>query len=363
MYIEFFMCCLTTAILQSYTVFANVQFKMFVQKKRRKKKINDIVNQTRWDSTSCVKEKQGATESVGSCRNRQMLSGGLFVSATPTAQYVTLYPDVVNHYGVEILIHQHRLRSSLYFCRNMATRGPAEDGGATNLHCQRWSSDERRKKKRKQRTEKQDRMLIYANAVTQIWKRLVPTVGSWTEAWSSHVALRAWGNLQPTDSTCTFLLLMFTAHWSLEITGIFFLCFVIAMGFFYLLFFVFLQWGSKSIWIWGHEDWTQFQSVSGIYRSYKTLSLALLESARVLLLFLCSVPLLSLSLSAQAGSHCGIIQNLKPFCYVNVLHSLNLRCTFVWNFNVLTFWLRIVRTQFTGNHHLLQQKDSYLRCY
>lgn len=178
MYIEFFMCCLTTAILQSYTVFANVQFKMFVQKKRRKKKINDIVNQTRWDSTSCVKEKQGATESVGSCRNRQMLSGGLFVSATPTAQYVTLYPDVVNHYGVEILIHQHRLRSSLYFCRNMATRGPAEDGGATNLHCQRWSSDERRKKKRKQRTEKQDRMLIYANAVTQIWKRLVPTVGS-----------------------------------------------------------------------------------------------------------------------------------------------------------------------------------------
>lgn len=28
------MCCLTTAILQSYTVFADVQFKMFVQKKK-----------------------------------------------------------------------------------------------------------------------------------------------------------------------------------------------------------------------------------------------------------------------------------------------------------------------------------------
>lgn len=36
-------------------------------------------------------------------------------------------------------------------------------------------------------------MLIYANAVTQIWKRLVPLVGSWTEAWSSRVAQRALG--------------------------------------------------------------------------------------------------------------------------------------------------------------------------
>lgn len=38
LYIDFFMCCLTTAILQSYTVFANVQFKMFVQKREREKK-------------------------------------------------------------------------------------------------------------------------------------------------------------------------------------------------------------------------------------------------------------------------------------------------------------------------------------
>lgn len=36
-------------------------------------------------------------------------------------------------------------------------------------------------------------MLIYANAVTQIWKRLLPLLGSWTEAWSSRVAPRAFG--------------------------------------------------------------------------------------------------------------------------------------------------------------------------
>lgn len=33
-------------------------------------------------------------------------------------------------------------------------------------------------KKTTERREKQDRMLIYANAVTQIWKRLVAPVGS-----------------------------------------------------------------------------------------------------------------------------------------------------------------------------------------
>lgn len=64
-----------------------------------------------------------------------------------------------------------------------AARGPAENSGVTNL---RWSSDELwggeeegiKQKKTTERTEKQDRMLIYANAVTQIWKRLVPLVGS-----------------------------------------------------------------------------------------------------------------------------------------------------------------------------------------
>lgn len=49
------------------------------------------------------------------------------------------------------MIHQHRLRSCLCVRRNMAARGPAENGGATNLHC--LSSDERQKKKRKNNTE------------------------------------------------------------------------------------------------------------------------------------------------------------------------------------------------------------------
>lgn len=213
-------------------------------------------------------------------------------------------------------------------------------------------------------------MLIYANAVTQIWKRLAPSVGSWTEARNSHVALRAWGNLQPTDSTCTFLLLMFTARSSLEITGIIFLCLCFVISTCSLFFH---NGGSKSSWIWDHERWTQFRSVTGftvVAKLHPWLSWRVPKYFFLLLCFyfvfffnffkfFCSVPLLS----AQAGSHCGIIHNFNPFCYVNVLHSLNLRCTFVWNFNVLTFWSRIVRTQFTGNHHLLRQKDSYLRCY
>lgn len=45
LYIESFMCCLTTAILQSYTVFANVQFEKSLSKKeeegKKKEKIND----------------------------------------------------------------------------------------------------------------------------------------------------------------------------------------------------------------------------------------------------------------------------------------------------------------------------------
>lgn len=72
--------------------------------KEEKKKINDIVNQTRWDSTSCVKEKQGAAESVGNRRNpASVVRRTLFISSTPTAQYVTLYPDMVNHYEIEKL--------------------------------------------------------------------------------------------------------------------------------------------------------------------------------------------------------------------------------------------------------------------
>lgn len=214
-------------------------------------------------------------------------------------------------------------------------------------------------------------MLIYANAVTQIWKRLAPSVGSWTEAWNSHVALRAWGNLQPTDSTCTFLLLMFTARSSLEITGIFFFCLCFVISTCSLFFFTMGEVNPVEFGIMNAEHnfglsrdipWLQ-NSIPGspgeCPSTFSCCCVFILFFFFNFFKFFCSVPLLS----AQAGSHCGIIHNFNPFCYVNVLHSLNLRCTFVWNFNVLTFWSRIVRTQFTGNHHLLRQKDSYLRCY
>lgn len=72
------MCCLTTAILQSYTVFANVQFEKSLSKK--KEKINDC--QSEQMGIKEEKEKQGACESVESRRNLRVLSGGLFSSAS-----------------------------------------------------------------------------------------------------------------------------------------------------------------------------------------------------------------------------------------------------------------------------------------
>lgn len=86
MYIDFFMCCLTTAILQSYTVFADVQFKMFVQKKKWETEKREGGRERKKDSLHCqsdqmgLKEKQGATESIGNCRNWWVLSGRLFSS-------------------------------------------------------------------------------------------------------------------------------------------------------------------------------------------------------------------------------------------------------------------------------------------
>lgn len=78
------MCCLTTAILQSYTVFANVQFEKSLSKKeeegKKKEKINDC--QSEQMGIKEEKEKQGACESVESCRNLRVLSGGLFSSAS-----------------------------------------------------------------------------------------------------------------------------------------------------------------------------------------------------------------------------------------------------------------------------------------
>lgn len=149
-------------------------------------------------------------------------------------------------------------------------------------------------------------------------KRRVHLVGLWTEAWSSHVALRAWGTLQPTDSTCTFLLLMFTACWSQKITGIFsFFCSVKSVFFIFLFcFFVFSSSdGTVNIFEFGAWRPTTVSVCLGDTSSYKTLSLALLESAHHV------TPLFFLILSiimpiAQAGSHCGTIQNFKQFCYV-----------------------------------------------
>lgn len=86
LYIDFFMCCLTTAILQSYTVFADVQFKMFVQKKKWETEKREGGRERKKDSLHCqsdqmgLKEKQGATESIGNCRNWWVLSGRLFSS-------------------------------------------------------------------------------------------------------------------------------------------------------------------------------------------------------------------------------------------------------------------------------------------
>lgn len=268
-----------------------------------------------------------------------------------------LYTDTVNHYKVKILKKKKRTeftsigRYIVCVCHtvSMAAGGAAVNDGATNLHCLCWSSCERQEKlkttqrrKEKKTGQGTDRMLIYANAVTQIWKRLAPLVGSWTEAWSSHVALRAWGNLRPTDSTCTFLLLMFTACWSQKITGIFsfFPCFVISVYF------------------------SQFE-----FRAWRLSAISdCLGDTTVVLK---RRPWLSWRVSTQpssfAASHCPLLKleatvapykTPDPSCIVNVLHSLNLRCTFVWNFHVLTFWLKIVRIQFTGKHDLLRQKGK-----
>lgn len=78
------------------------------------------------------------------------------MNATPTVQYVTLYPDLVNHFGVENLIHQHRLRSCLFVYHNMAARGPAENSVATNLLCTTGTGVQMRGEQTTQITEKQD---------------------------------------------------------------------------------------------------------------------------------------------------------------------------------------------------------------
>ncbi|KAG7525170.1 hypothetical protein JOB18_023058 [Solea senegalensis] len=71
------------------------------KKKKREEQISDVVRQTRCDSTSCVKKKYGASESVGNCGNRQILSGGLFSSAPLPLRGMSLCVLTwSNHYGL-----------------------------------------------------------------------------------------------------------------------------------------------------------------------------------------------------------------------------------------------------------------------
>lgn len=170
---------------------------------------------------------------------------------------------MVNHYGVGGFIHQHRLRSCLCV-HNKAARGPAENSGATNLHCLHWSSDERGKK----REEKNNTENRKTGQDADICKRSDTDL----EKASSSGWLVNRGVKLPCGSQSMG---KSQAHWlNLYISVVNVYC-SLKPGdywniFFYVLLFqlFFFNGGSKSIWIWGHEDWTQLQS--GIYRSYKT---------------------------------------------------------------------------------------------
>lgn len=239
LYIEFFMCCLTysyIAILYSICQCTVLHFLSRGDKKKKRRRKGGGKDQwhSQWERMGLDRLRKGETGCLWERRRQQEAGSGaasvVFWSARPTTEPpVRCLPDVVGCGAREA--HFTGVGWDSVRCIE-AAGGPAENGGATNLHC--WAGvqmggAEKKTKQNKttERTGKQDRMLIYANAVTQIWKRLVALVGSWTEAWSSHVAPRAWGNLSPLTQPVHFSCYMFTARWSLEITGIlffFFLC-------------------------------------------------------------------------------------------------------------------------------------------
>lgn len=98
-----------------------------------------------------LKEKQGATESIGNCRNWWVLSGRLFSSVPLLLRSTSLCIltwSIIIGWKKKSSIHQRRLKPCLCVRPNMAARGPAVNCGATNLHCLRWSSDERWKGKK-----------------------------------------------------------------------------------------------------------------------------------------------------------------------------------------------------------------------
>lgn len=149
------MCCLTTAILQSYTVFANVQSKIFVHKRIEEKKRSMMLS-IRTDGTQKEKEKQGATEGIGSCRNLHILSGGLFSSAALLLRSTSACVLKRSITVEKSLIHQHRLRSCLCVHPSKAARGPAENGGATKLHRVQMRGGRIKDKKKKRRKKKKN---------------------------------------------------------------------------------------------------------------------------------------------------------------------------------------------------------------
>lgn len=98
-----------------------------------KGKKNDFVSQTWW----ILKEKQGVTESEAKLLELTIVPRRtLFISGTPTAPKVTLYPDVVTHYGMEEVGFTRIDDKNCTACAGVHRRG---------------------KKKKKNRGEKQDR--------------------------------------------------------------------------------------------------------------------------------------------------------------------------------------------------------------
>lgn len=112
-----------------------------------------------------------------------------------------------------------------------------ENGGAADL---RWSSDERCRGEKKKWKNRENRK---TGQDADICKRSDTDLEKASSSgWLMYRGVKlpcgsqSMGKiLRPTDSTCTFLLLMFTACQSLEITGIFYvlLSLCIVLGFFH----------------------------------------------------------------------------------------------------------------------------------
>lgn len=97
-----------------------------------------------------------------------------------------------------------------------AARGPAENSGVTNL---RWSSDELGMGGAGKKTEKDNRENRKTGQDADICKRSDTDLEKASSSgWLVNRGVKLpcgsqrVGKFQPTDSTCTFLLLMFTAR-------------------------------------------------------------------------------------------------------------------------------------------------------